>query len=75
MQTMKNMNGGAHRLDDPSCPICGSAVVGRRFGAGTTVSWCSRCSWSRIEEPDGNVYKEAAAAPRAIFAMSEGPTS
>ncbi len=42
----------------PNCPCCTSPVVTQRFNAGSIVRWCRRCSWSRIEEPDGSVAKE-----------------
>lgn len=41
-----------------SCPCCTSPVVTQHFDAGSIVRWCRRCSWSRIEEPDGSVAKE-----------------
>ena len=60
------IDGGAGRGHDETCPVCGSPLVGHRFGAGSSVTWCSRCSWSRVMQPDGRVDKEAAVAPSAV---------
>ncbi len=71
MRAHDPMEGGAGGGREETCPVCGSAVVGHRFGAGSSVSWCSRCSWSRIVQPDGRVDRETAVAPSAVRPLAD----
>ena len=73
MTRMTTIDGGARRQGG-SCPVCGSVVVGHRFGAGTSVEWCSRCAWSRIQQPDGIVAREASLAPAAVRPLDDSTT-
>lgn len=45
------------------CPLCGAPVAFHEFGSGSAVFFCRRCSWSLIEDPDGEVERESTPDP------------
>jgi len=47
-----------HEQAHGHCPVCGSDTLGDALTSGTDIRFCSRCSWCRVEAPDGQVEKE-----------------
>jgi len=48
------------------CPQCGAPVAFHEFGSGSAVFFCRRCSWSLIEDPEGEVERESTPDPEDL---------
>jgi len=48
----------SHEESTSCCPVCGSSTLGDALTSGADIRFCARCTWCRVEAPDGEVEKE-----------------